>query len=188
VGATTAVYARRMRNFGKTVELYQNALLKYRDVAKSNPGAASAARQEAVEAFENMQKGFQTEINIVKSGIRRGQALTLTRPRRALEVARSSRRIAKLRVFDEVQATKLVRFSEYGRYLGNGLAVVDFGSRVSHIHDSYKSGGNWYREMFVESSSFALSGSIGSGIAAAGSALTEGPLPVVWQRPQLAGS
>ena len=39
----------------------------------------------------------------------------------------------------------------------DGLAVIDFSSRVSHIHDSYKAGDDWCREMFIESSSFAAS-------------------------------
>jgi hypothetical protein len=167
-GAVTTVYGRRMQNFGAAVKRVQDALLKYRAVAKSDPAAASVAEQEVMNAYKQMQKGFQTEVNIVTSGIRRSRALTLTRPRRALEVARHSRRIAKLRVFDEVQATRLVRLSKYGKYLGNGLVVIDFGSRVNHIHDSYKAGENWYREMFVESTSFALSVSAGSFVADAG--------------------
>jgi hypothetical protein len=75
-----------------------------------------------------------------------------------------------------VQATRLVRFGKYGRYFGNGLAVIDFGSRVSHIHDSYKAGGNWYREMFVESSSFAFSAIGGLTVVGAGSAIAEASL------------
>jgi hypothetical protein len=41
--------------------------------------------------------------------------------------------------------------------LGNGLAVIDFGSRVGNIHNSYQAGGNWERDFFIESSSFAAS-------------------------------
>jgi regulator of protease activity HflC (stomatin/prohibitin superfamily) len=48
--------------------------------------------------------------------------------------------VAKLRVFDQVQASRLVRFGKYGRYLGNGLAVIDFGSRIDKIHGSYEAG------------------------------------------------
>ena len=41
------------------------------------------------------------------------------------------------------------------RYLGNGVAAIDFGSRASDIYDEYKEGGDWGRKMFVESGSFA---------------------------------
>jgi hypothetical protein len=182
-GAATTVYARRMQGFGSAVKRVQDALFKFRSVAKSDPAAASATEREVMEAYRQMQKGFQREVNIITSGIRRSQALTLTRPRRAIEVARDSRRIAKLRIFDEVEATNLVRFGKYGRYLGNGLAVIDFGSRVNHIHDSYKAGGNWYREMFIESSSFAASATIGTIAANVGSSalgLIAAATPVGW--------
>ena len=175
-GAATSVYARRMQGFGNAVERYQEALLEYRAATKSGPAAASRARQKAIDAFQKMQKGFHSEINVVKSGIRRSKSLAVTRASRGLNIARNSRRVAKLRVFDEVQATRLVRFGKYGRYLGNGLAVIDFGSRVSHIHDSYTAGDDWCREMFIESSSFAASAISATAVAAAGSAIAEASL------------
>jgi uncharacterized protein YukE len=170
-GAATSVYASRMQGFGTAVQRYQDALLEYRAVFKSNPAAASVARQKVIDAFQKLQKGFQREISIVKSRIRRSKSLALTRPSRGLNIARNSRRVVKLRVFDEVQATRLVRFGRYGRYLGNGLAVIEFGSRVSHIHDSYKAGDDWCREMFIESSSFAASAGGGMLVAGYGTAM-----------------
>jgi hypothetical protein len=47
-----------------------------------------------------------------------------------------------------------MRFSQYGRYLGNGLVAIDFGSRIGKVHNSYQ-GDNWERDLFIESSSFA---------------------------------
>ena len=69
-----------------------------------------------------------------------------------------------------------MRFGRYGRYLGNGLAVIYFGSRVSHVHDTYNDGGDWCREMFIESSSFAASAGFGSIVAIQGSILAEAAL------------
>jgi hypothetical protein len=175
-GAATSVYARRMQGFGTAIQRYQDALLEYRAVFKSDPAAATLARQKVIDAFQKLQEGFQREINIVKSGIRRSKSLALTRPSRGLSIARNSRRVVKLRVFDEVQATQLVRFGRYGRYLGNSLAVIDFGSRVSHVHDSYKAGDDWCREMFIESTSFAASAISGTVVVAAGSAIAEASL------------
>ena len=175
-GAAATVYSKRMQSFGLAVERYQNALLEYRSAVKSDSVTAAAAKQKAIEAYQKMQRGFQREINVVKSKIRRGRSLTLTRPRRALDVARNSRRLAKLHVSDEVHASRLVRFGRYGRYLGNGLAVIDFGSRVSHIHDAYEADGDWCREMFVESSSFATSAIAGTLVANAGTTIAEAAL------------
>ena len=49
--------------------------------------------------------------------------------------------------------------------------MIDFGSRVGNIHNSYKAGDNWYREMFVESTSFAASAGIGVAAANVGAFL-----------------
>ena len=69
-GAATSIYAKRMHEFGTAVGRYQDALLEYRDVVKSNPAAASMARQKAIDAFQKMQNGFQREINSITSSIR----------------------------------------------------------------------------------------------------------------------
>lgn len=42
--------------------------------------------------------------------------------------------------------------------------MIDFGGRVGNIHNSFQAGGNWERELFIESSSFAASA--GAGILA----------------------
>lgn len=46
--------------------------------------------------------------------------------------------------------------------------MIDFGSRIGNIQNSYEAGSNWERELFIESSSFALSAT--AGIVAANAA------------------
>jgi hypothetical protein len=86
-------------------------------------------------------------------------------------MARSSRNIAKLNITSQAQASNLVKYSQHAKLLGNGLAVIDFGARVGNIHNTYKAGGNWDREMFIESSSFALSAGAGTAVVNAGGAV-----------------
>lgn len=65
-----------------------------------------------------------------------------------------------------------MKFSQHAKFLGNGLAVIDFGGRVGNIHNSYKAGGNWEREMFIESSSFVAATVVGTlAVDAGGAAL-----------------
>jgi hypothetical protein len=170
-GAATSIYSKRIQELGAAVKRYQDALLEYHDIVKSNSAAASAAEQKAIDAFQKLQKNFGKEIKAITSGIRARRGLPLTNSSRALNIARSSRRIVKLQVFDQVQASRLVQFGKYGRFLGNGLAVIDFGSRVGNIHNSYKAGDNWYREMFIESTSFAASAGLGVAAANVGALL-----------------
>ena len=78
--------------------------------------------------------------------------------------------MAKLNVTSQIQANNLVKLTKHARFLGNGLAVIDFGSRVNYMHSNYQTGGNWERDLFIESISFALSA--GSGILAVNAGTT----------------
>ncbi|MCF6282302.1 MAG: hypothetical protein L3J28_08855 [Candidatus Polarisedimenticolaceae bacterium] len=72
------------------------------------------------------------------------------------------------------------RLTKHAKFLGNGLAVIEFGSRVGKIHNSYQAGGNWERDMFIESSSFAASAITGSLAVDAGLAILIFATPVGW--------
>jgi hypothetical protein len=104
----------------------------------------------------------------VTSRVNSRKGTVLTNPSRGLNIARSSRNVAKLNVLNKVQANNLVNFGKYARFFGQGLVVIDFGSRVGHVHNSYQAGDNWEREMFIESTSFAAGAATGSIISVAG--------------------
>lgn len=182
MGASTGFYAGRIHGFAGAVKNYQHALMEYRDAAKNNPVVKAVAKQKAHAAFNRMQTGFRNELSIVtarsRSLSRRGTPLTS--PTRAINIARSSRGIVKLDVSGQIQASNLVKFSKQAKFLGNGLAVIDFGSRIGSIHNSYKSGGNWERDLFIESSSFAASATAGIITVNAGLALLMIATPVGW--------
>ncbi len=69
-----------------------------------------------------------------------------------------------------MQANNLIRFTKHTKLLGNGLAVIDFGSRAGNIHASYVAGDNWERELFIESTSFATSAIAGTAAVNVGTA------------------
>ncbi len=177
-GSTAAVHASRGNEFVLAVQRYQNTLLAYRDVVqgKGATGATNASAGLAISAaFEQMQKQFQRELRMTASSQRAlaRKGIPLTNITRAMNIARSSRRIEKLLLTSTVQAGAVGRFSKYGKVLGNGLIVVDVASRVGNVRNTYKSDGNWERELFIESSSFALSaGTGGLAVYAGTTALT----------------
>ena len=92
----------------------------------------------------------------------------------------TERSVAKLHVTNTAQASRLVRFAGYTKFLGNGLAVIDFGSRAGHVHNTYQEGGDWERELFVESSRFFASAVVGGGVAKFGLGLMLTFTPVGW--------
>lgn len=117
-----------------------------------------------------MNREFRFELNIIKAQMRARRGTPLTRFERGINIARSSRHVARLDITSEVQATNLAKFTRYAKFLGNGITAIDFGSRTGDVYNSYQSGGNWERELFVESTSFALSTGAGTLAAYAGDA------------------
>lgn len=160
-GAGASVYSSRIGEFGVAVQRYQEAILDYREVAWPNASNSikSPEAQRIRNAFQRMQQRFSHELATVSEKIpyKKHKGTPLTHPERAINIARSSRKATKLNVVSQAQAHNLVKFSKYGRYLGSGLVVVDFASRAGNIHNSYQGGGNWERDLFIESSSFTLS-------------------------------
>jgi hypothetical protein len=157
MGASTSVYANRIGGFAGSVKSYQAALMEYRQAVKSNSRMKAAVKQKAHTAFQKMQLQFRNELKVVSGRVKARRGTPLTNVDRATNIARSSRNVAKLNVTSQIQANNLVKLSKHAKFLGNGLAVIDFGGRVGNIHNSYQAGGNWERDMFIESSSFAAS-------------------------------
>src|SRR5690554_2271019 len=168
--ASTSVYAHRIGGFAGSVKDYQTALMEYRQAARSGSPLKIAKKQQAHAAFRKMQSQFRNELDVVNSQVRARRGISLTSAERATNIARSSRNAAKLNVTSQVQANNLVKFSQHAKFLGNGLAVIDFGGRVGSIHNSFQAGGNWERELFIESSSFVASALTGTAAVNAGGA------------------
>ncbi|QIL90244.1 hypothetical protein GNX18_11125 [Microbulbifer sp. SH-1] len=179
-GASTSIYGERINGFAKSVKEYQIALLTYRDAKLSGASNHGLLKQQAHAAFMRMQRTFNAELNNVTSHIRSRRGSPLTSAERGTNIASSNRNAAKLQFSSEIEAHKLVRFSQYTKLLGNGLAVVDFGVRAGKIHSSYKAGGDWERDLFIESSRFAASAGAGVIAAKAGIAIFMFATPVGW--------
>jgi hypothetical protein len=143
--------------------------MEYRQAVTSNSPMKAAIKQKAHTSFQKMQSQFSNELKVVSGQVKARRGTPLTSPERATNIAKSSRNVAKLSVTNQIQANNLVKLSKQAKFLGNGLAVIDFGSRVGNIHNSFQSGGNWERDMFVESSSFALSAIAGTAAVNIGS-------------------
>ena len=180
MGASTSVYANRLGGFAGAVKEYQDALMAYRGAINSNAASKTIAKQKAFKAFQNLQIRFKHELNAINAGVKARRGTPLSSETRATNIARSSRNVAKLNVSSQAQAHNLVKFTQHAKFLGNGLAVIDFTSRVGNIHNEYKAGGEWERELFVESSSFAFSAVAGSLAVKAGLGLLMVATPVGW--------
>jgi hypothetical protein len=180
IGASTSIYANRIGGFAGAVKEYQDALMAFRGSLNSNPASKALAKQKAIRAFQNLQIKFKHELNAINSGIKARRGTPLSSSTRATNIAQSSRNVAKLNVTSQIEANGLVKFTRHAKFLGNGLAVIDFTSRIGNVSNSYQAGGNWERDLFIESSSFAASAVAGSLAVNAGLGLLMIATPVGW--------
>ena len=171
MGASTSMYANRIGGFAGSVKEYQAALMNFREAVTAKSASKALAKQKVLQSYHTMQSKFQNELRAVTSQVKSRRGTPLTNVNRGLNIAKSSRNVAKLDITSQVQANNLVKFSKQAKFLGGGLAVIDFTSRVGSIHNSYKVGGEWERDLFIESSSFAVSAMAGSAAISTGGAV-----------------
>ncbi|MBU6442133.1 MAG: hypothetical protein KGM87_12975 [Betaproteobacteria bacterium] len=79
---------------------------------------------------------------------------------------RQQPKISRLDVRSKAQAWKLAELATKARYLGRGVVAIDLGLRVQNVYDVKQSGGDWYRQAFVEAGGFAAGA--GTGVALTG--------------------
>lgn len=170
MGASTSVYANRIGGFVGSVKDYQKALMGYRQASMAKSSNKAVAKQRAKMAFDKMQSKFRLEVKAVTNQVKSNRGTPMTNFKRGADIARSSRSVAKLNLINPVHADNIVKFTKHAKILGNGLTIIDFGGRVGNIHNSYKAGANWEKEMFIESTSFVASAATGIGVVNAGAA------------------
>lgn len=170
IGSATSFYTERTEAFGKAVKEYQTALLQYREAAKAKSPDQMLRKYRVFDAYQKMQNKFGHELKMVAGDNASRRGTPFTNPQRAINIARDSRNAKKLFVANQAQANNLIKFSRHAKYLGQGLTAIDFASRAGSVHNTYKTGGQWERELFTESLSFAASTIVGSALVKVGAA------------------
>ena len=135
-----------------------------------------------------MQRGFQQEVSAVTGPATSQRGVPMNNAKRGLNIAKSSKNITKLDLVNKVEANNLVSFSKYAKSLGGGLALIDFGRRGGNIYNEYKEGGNWERELFIESLSMGTSAVAGALTVKAGLAIIVFATPAGWMGLVVAGA
>lgn len=170
LGASTSAYTNRMGGFVGAVKDYQSALMQYREAIASKSPMKNIFKEKVHTAFNKMQIKFGNELKVITNKNKARRGTPLTNVKRATNIAESSRNTVKLNVTSQVQANNLVKFTNHAKFLGNGLAVINFAGKTGNVHNSYQAGGHWEKELFIESSSFAASALTGTAVVNAGGA------------------
>ena len=108
---------------------------------------------------------------------------SLQRFHRVPDRVRHSRKLSRLDVASQAQASKLVELGRHAKYGNRGLLAIDLGRRGLNVHATHEDGGDWHRQAFVESAGFsagAWSAGVLAGSAAAALNLFVVATPVGW--------
>lgn len=164
-----SVYGQRMDQLKSHVEAYERALLIHRETRLvGSPLQISRSADDVHASFNKLQAVFQNEVRVITAGVKSRRGLVLTNHQRGLNIARSSRHPNKLYIQNQTNAHQLVRLTKHTKVFNNGIAVIDFSSRVGRIKNAHAAGDDWYREMFIQSSSFAVSSVSATAVAKVG--------------------
>lgn len=172
-GAAGDAAARRIEGFGKSLEEYQHSLMKYQE-AIINKAPRHAAKIEAENALNKTNKMFGSELASIDH--RNASKSPLKSFKRATGLVRGNPNFSTLEITDMFQASWLAKLAKAGKVLGSGVVAIDFGSRAVSLAGASAAGENIYREMFIESLSFATSASAGVIALNAGAFLAEAAL------------
>src|SRR5690554_699039 len=132
----------------------------------SAAGASTSIYANRVDGFVGAVKEYQQSLMdyraAVKAQVKSRRGTPLTSATRATNIAKISRHIAKLNVSSQAEANNIVKFSQTAKFLFGGRAVIDAGSRVGSVHNSYVADENGERELFIESLSFVADTTVGT--------------------------
>lgn len=184
-GAGLGAMQTRTNNFSAALESYQKKLFEIRAAYKNKLPKVELVRLEAQakDIQAKLNTHFRAEMRrfTAKANARRGTVMSNSQ--RAVNIAKSSRKTASIRVTDVQQAQRLSRFASGLKYAGNGLVVLDAVSRVGTVVDAKNQGKDWQKVAVQESvgmSTGFLAGGYAAGATIGALTFVLGATPVGW--------
>ncbi len=168
-GVGVAAAQGRTTSFQNALIQYQQALIKlhrHNKVGRVAGAQKIQLRQRVIEAYELLNRHYAQEMRrIVPAQHKsRNRGTALSNADRGVTLAERSRGRG-IHVADMHEGQKVSRFAKALRYSSRGIVVLDVGFRGSRVRQEYRAGGEWERELAVQTGGFAGAG-IGGGLGA----------------------
>jgi len=177
-GVGVAAAQGRTTGFQNALTQYQEALIRlhrHNRVGRVASAQKVQLRREVTEAYDRMNRHYAQEMRrLVPAQHRnRNRGTALSNAERGITLAERNRGRG-IHVADMHEGQKVSRFAQALRYSGRGIVALDVGFRGQRVRSEHQSGGDWEREMAVQTG--GLLGSVGGGFFGANTALTLGRL------------
>ncbi len=171
-GAAAGVYGERIGRFSTAMEQHQKAIAAYHRATRPRApkGLSKAlAREELLRSGAELNASFRHELGLVSRKWYPRSTMLVSGGQRVPDRVRHSRKLSRLDVASQAQASKLVELGRHAKYGNRGLLAIDLGRRVLNVHATHEDGGDWHRQAFVESAAFSA-GAWSAGVLAGSAA------------------
>ncbi|WP_404343469.1 hypothetical protein [Pseudoalteromonas mariniglutinosa] len=81
----------------------------------------------------------------------------MSNPNRGVHIAKSARHSTKLDISSTAEFKKIKYIENTGRWLGNGMILLDGAFRANSVYNDYRNGDDWQRSLSTELASFGAS-------------------------------
>ncbi|MCO6356283.1 hypothetical protein GBO14_16305 [Pseudoalteromonas shioyasakiensis] len=160
VGAGATSIQARSSKFATYANKYEAALRDIRMAHKSGMPKYHmvALEQKAFSIFKELNGQFRAELQRFMSVNRASRRGTVwSNPNRGINIAKSARHSAKLDISSTAEFNKIKRIENTGRWLGNGMILLDGAFRANKVYNDYKNDKDWQRSLSTELASFGAS-------------------------------
>lgn len=160
VGAGATSIEARSSKFATYANKYEAALRDIRMAHKSGMPKYHmvALEQKAFSIFKELNGQFRAELQRFMSVNRASRRGTVwSNPNRGINIAKSARHSAKLDISSTAELNKIKRIENTGRWLGNGMILLDGAFRANTVYNDYKNNNDWQRSLSTELASFGAS-------------------------------
>ncbi len=164
VGSGATSIQARSSKFATYAYKYEAALRDIRMAHKSGMPKYHmvALEQKAFSIFKELNGQFRAELQRFMSVNRASRRGTVwSNPNRGINIAKSARHSAKLDISSTAEFNKIKRIENTGRWLGNGMILLDGAFRANKIYSDYKNNKDWQRSLSTELASFGASTATG---------------------------
>ena len=160
VGSGATSIQARSSKFVTYANKYEAALRDIRMAHKSGMPKYHmvALEQKAFSIFKELNGQFRAELQRFMSVNRASRRGTVwSNPNRGINIAKSARHSAKLDINSTAEFNKIKRIENTGRWLGNGMILLDGAFRANKVYNDYKNNKDWQRSLSTELASFGAS-------------------------------
>lgn len=188
-GAALTSISHRMSSFQLALIKHHEAVRKLHNL-KGSGRFTGARRVQLRQEVGHTRRKLQTQFNLEMKRFELASRTSHnpkgypTSPKKIISLAEKPTFSRRLEIASNQEAINVQKLVNASKVLGPGLIAIDAGMRANTVHDIYKQGGEWEKELAKQTSGLVAGAAVGLGVGSiVGASLTGIALlsnPVGW--------